>query len=803
MKTILKKSSAALMAAALMATSAVSAYAADSTAADNNTATTNDLNNSDIIDSSKKGSITIHKYDITSATKDGVYTEGERKATGQADSTLESTMADYEVEGVEFTYLRCGNVETFSANLNGVRDIKLAYEVPEALCTILGLDSADSIDMTEASVAFKCGNTGLYHYTSQQINDALANLLNSNNKAAKDALEDYVTSNSSSVAMPLTNKDGYTTATNLDLGLYLVVETKVPEEVVTTVNPWFIQLPFTNTSEDVGDAGKVGGARWLYDMVCYPKNQTGNPTLDKLVRNATGQVADTVGDYEDNSLLVYNSEDETKNKGLAKGEDSTYVSDRGGYTEGNNVSNVKQSGAADKIDSNDYGYASTTTASSGDVLDYILVSKLPHIQSKATYLSRYNFVDTLSEGLTYNEDARIAFYVNEEDAVVNNTANAVEIWSANSNYQQSYVDVQTGMNKATGQTTMSITFTDAGLNKINTTYSDYYIVVYYTATVNSDSTLVLGDDGNPNDVVLTWERTSQNFYNTLEDRCYVYSYGIDLTKKFSDAQGDMSRVKFNLYDQTDDYYVIANKTEIVDGEKVYYMTGKTTNQSEATVFTPDANGHFNIRGLEGDIYQLTEIETDDGYSLLKDQITINIKTASREITPAVAGYVGNTGGATHTHTDACYAKDAGGNKMQYTAADGSKEDILICGYSDGDANGRTIGKVAMAVGPVVKTTATVDGTAVNLANYSITEATTFDGTSNAASPKVLSAINVAPIDSEDALVELEITNSKGFLLPQTGGAGMIVATATGIVICAAGCYMVAKKKNKKTENTSN
>lgn len=170
MKTILKKSSAALMAAALMATSAVSAYAADSTAADNNTATTNDLNNSDIIDSSKKGSITIHKYDITSATKDGVYTEGERKATGQTDSTLESTMADYEVEGVEFTYLRCGNVETFSANLNGVRDIKLAYEVPEALCTILGLDSADSIDMTEASVAFKCGNTGLYHYTSQQIN---------------------------------------------------------------------------------------------------------------------------------------------------------------------------------------------------------------------------------------------------------------------------------------------------------------------------------------------------------------------------------------------------------------------------------------------------------------------------------------------------------------------------------------------------------------------------------------------------------------------------------------------------------
>ena len=41
-------------------------------------------------------------------------------------------------------------------------------------------------------------------------------------------------------------------------------------------------------------------------------------------------------------------------------------------------------------------------------------------------------------------------------------------------------------------------------------FSDYYVVLYYTVTVNSDAQVVLGDDGNPNDVNLTWERTSED-----------------------------------------------------------------------------------------------------------------------------------------------------------------------------------------------------------------------------------------------------------------------------------------------------
>ena len=73
----------------------------------------------------------------------------------------------------------------------------------------------------------------------------------------------------------------------------------------------------------------------------------------------------------------------------------------------------------------EYRFGDTTTASEGDILDYIVVSKLPTITSEATYLTQYTFVDSLSAGLTYNKDARIAIYNNEQMPNMNNVARAI------------------------------------------------------------------------------------------------------------------------------------------------------------------------------------------------------------------------------------------------------------------------------------------------------------------------------------------------------------------------------------------
>lgn len=737
-KSVVTKMAVIAFAAAFTASIPAPAFAAVSLKAVDSAATNNDLKNADIIDMSREGSLTIRKYDITSASMDGVYRQGEYEATGEADSTLQDKMADYAVEGVEFTYLYCGKAETYSISDGKIgSEIRIVYEIPDALRDILGLTESDSVNMSASGVADKCSRPGVYHYTSQQVNDAWKALLETDDKEAKNKLENYVKTNEEAVKMPLTDKDGLTQADGLSLGLYLVVETKVPEEVTDTVNPWFVSLPFTDSD----------GEEWLYDMTCYPKNQTGNPSLDKLVRNAHGDAANKAGDYERYNYVVSNDIKDEK-------EAADFVAER-----------------------NEYVYGDTTTASEGDVLDYILVSKMPHVSSESTWLTEYTFTDVLGEGITYGEDVRLAFYHTREDAMLNNTTNADEIWGfgGQDQYNQDYAVVYSDYKAETGKTKLTVSFTEKGLNLLNTTKSDAWIVVYYTGTVNQDATAVLGDEGNPNDVSLEWRRTSDSYYNTLEDRCYVYTFGLDLTKEFSDGKGDATKVEFALYNTNDAYYVVAKNTQNVDGKTVYYVTGKTTEQAEATVFSPDENGALIVNGLEGDTYQLTETATDSGYSLLKDQITVSIKETEREIRPAECGYVGNDSiSGSHVHRDTC--KDASG--------------MLVCGYpSDDDANGRTIGKTAMYVGDLSPASATVDGVAANMSGYEIDRNTRFDGIANLRANQVISDIH-----SEDARVRIKITNTKDFLLPQTGGIGLYGVTIFGAVAVCAGCYLVTRKK---------
>ena len=117
------------------------------------------------------------------------------------------------------------------------------------------------------------------------------------------------------------------------------------------------------------------------------------------------------------------------------------------------------------------------------------------------------------------------------------------LWNlASGDYSQKYVDVSvedpnTGAVTTNGETRLKVTMTEDGLGVINGSgtnnpdgkknldgLSDYYMVVYYTATVHSDDSVILGDEGNQNNVDLIWSRTSDGYYNMLEDRNYVYSY---------------------------------------------------------------------------------------------------------------------------------------------------------------------------------------------------------------------------------------------------------------------------------------
>ena len=166
---------------------------------------------------------------------------------GRKDESVENKLKDYAMEGVEFTCLRVGDVDTYSKN----GDVKLIYGIPDILEKILGLEKKAATETKD----------GTCYYTADQIQTAMRNAL-ADNVTTKNRLEDYVKAGEK---MTLTDTTGKTTKAGLELGLYLLVETKVPEDVTDTTDPWFVQLPMTD----------AGGESWFYDVTCYPKNQTG------------------------------------------------------------------------------------------------------------------------------------------------------------------------------------------------------------------------------------------------------------------------------------------------------------------------------------------------------------------------------------------------------------------------------------------------------------------------------------------------------------------------------------------------
>lgn len=236
------------------------------------------------VDTAAKGSLTIYKVDMTNAEKDGAW-DSSYVSTGVYDQNVNDTLNSYTLKDVEFTYLRVADVVQLTGSAADGADsdhVETLYGISKTagadLLNALGLgnganryEKADGSDQLDDSK---------YYYQSDVLISALSTALKANATTVKNALEAYVTE--SGTAMPLTDTYGKTKAENLELGLYLVVETRVPEMVTSTCNPFFICLPMTSS-----------GGSWIYDVTVYPKNLTGNPTLDKTLRESkddTGKV---------------------------------------------------------------------------------------------------------------------------------------------------------------------------------------------------------------------------------------------------------------------------------------------------------------------------------------------------------------------------------------------------------------------------------------------------------------------------------------------------------------------------------
>lgn len=236
------------------------------------------------IDTSKKASLSIYKYDITKASAEGAWDTESYISTGLHDDAVIDKLSKYAIQGVEFTYLRVADATMNNELADGQRQVGVLY----------GFDSSDrstdvlsAIGLTAADAHKSEG--GINYFTSDMLNNKLSTALAANATTVKNALEAAV--KNGGVAMTETDATGHAAASDMEQGVYLVVETRVPENVTSTCNPFFVSLPMTT----------IDGAAWNYDVTVYPKNQTGNPDLEKTVReakNSTGKNTGTLTDIQ-------------------------------------------------------------------------------------------------------------------------------------------------------------------------------------------------------------------------------------------------------------------------------------------------------------------------------------------------------------------------------------------------------------------------------------------------------------------------------------------------------------------------
>lgn len=244
------------------------------------------------------------------------------------------------------------------------------------------------------------------------------------------------------------------------------------------------------------------------------------------------------------------------------------------------------------------GYNDVADYNMGDAVPFHLIGSVPDMSRYDTY--KYVFHDTLSAGLTLNEDS-IKVYVASDKA----GTDKAEI---------------TDWTKAVVGQSFTVSFTD--LKTVSGVSQGKYIIVEYTATLNQNA--VVGLEGNPNVVYLEYSNKpdqsgtgdTDNTGNTPEDKVIVFTYELDTTKV--DGQDNTKKLEgaeFKLHNAD-------NKWAIVNRENK--VTGWADKEEDGSTLISDANGVFKVIGLDDGTYYLKETKAPTGYNLLSSEITVVI-----------------------------------------------------------------------------------------------------------------------------------------------------------------------------------
>lgn len=556
-------------------------------------------------DTTKKGSITIHKFEYNPSSgapsQQGTGAEGEGAPAGATP-----------LDGVTFEIYQVQS-QTWLESYYG------------------GQVTASSQDFSKMDASD--------YYTKNSTTGAIT----VNSGATKVAT---VTTTTTETDKGVAKKDG------LALGLYLVVETKAPDKVTSPADPFLVSVPMTRIADN-DTTNKL--TDWIYDVHVYPKNSTtyGQVTIEKkgYTGGGTGVALEGVqfklqkqngADWtditaNDSNGSTYNLTTDINGKitiaGLSQGEYrifedaySNTSANKGYILDAEYHTFTVQKDGKIQVDGNVSANATIQVANHRPDMKKEVYNGTEWKQD-----AQYGVGDTVPYKITIevpkNIDKLSTFTVTDTPTGLTDNVSSIEV-----------KDDTTDLTKNTHYTVadngngFTITFTPAEM----AAYAGEKLVITYTATVSNDA--VVGGKGNSNNAKLTYtnkinthDSPASPSTNTIEDSAVMYSFGIKVVKTAENGTTALPGVVFDLYREAK-----TGETPIVNAETlkkaglditkkwILVKSGLTTN-ANGIIDTSDSNNATNYtHGLANGDYYLVETKTVDGYNLLTKPVKVKL-----------------------------------------------------------------------------------------------------------------------------------------------------------------------------------
>lgn len=502
------------------------------------------------------------------------------------------------------------------------------YKVMDAGELVKYYDGITTGDAVKYQTYFKANTT---EFTAENLTDEVKG------KEVKETSE--------SSGEKKTDKAGKVEFTGLEVGLYLVIETTLPQAVTQKAEPFLVSIPMTRIGAGEDETTNPNNEVWMYDVTVYPKNSIaqGNVTLEK--KGVTGSDTANAVSLDGVKFTLYRKSDtdgtytavtDCTDKVTANGQIQFSNLRKGSYY-------IMETGYADNADAGyildtkakyafaidkDGKVAANTDLTGNDVVNetegvfaisaedskLTVYNYKPDVEKTVTkrdgsstvtntdgttvgnHEADYGVGDKVTYTLTIDVPANIAklrtFTVTDTTVAAQLVHDTGRVTVSAKNKDNTVTDITSAYGtpdiKTEGKNSvLTIAFTPANLESV----AGGQITITYTATVQKDA--IVAGSGNVNSAKLQYSRTTdttkaeegENEPYEIEDQSVVYTFSTSLLKKGEGGTYDgtaMPGVTFALYKKVEN-------NEWSDQDKVT-IAGKEYNKNTDVISNAVALG---------------------------------------------------------------------------------------------------------------------------------------------------------------------------------------------------------------------